>query len=239
MRYTAAVLGWRVLRWVVAGLVLMITVPTLVPPPADPDWLVDLTLDLDSPDAVATFMLRRFSFRHDRDLYGVPEYFASPRELLARGAGDCDDWAWFASAALRQRGYPSWLVSVWRSEPDDAGNTGHMIAAYLTADGWGYISTEGNVSARASSIADLAERVSPRWLGASLWTYAGTPRHPVPWNGWQPSIWVPNRALAGEEPPALTAGTRFRLQFEKGLLAPTRLAGYPARLQPRRRTVLR
>lgn len=218
-RYCFVMRRERGLRWALVALLLLGALQPVTRSATDPVWLVDLALDLDSPDALATYMLRRFSFRHDRDLYGAPERFATPAEFAARGAGDCDDWAWFAAAVLRRQGYPTWLLSVWRSTPDEAGNTGHMVAAYLTAEGWGYVSTEGHVFAGDASIPALAERVSPTWSGASIWTYAGTPRRPVPWNGWQPSVWVgPPRHQAPD--PLFAAATRFRLRFEGRRLEP-------------------
>lgn len=204
-------------RALLGALAALLLAPGLVRPSADPGWLVDLSLDLDSPDAVATYMLRRFSFRDDRDLYGVPERFASPAEFLSQGAGDCDDWAWFAAAALAKRGYPTWLMSVWRAKGDQAGNRGHMVAAYLAADGWGYVSTEGHVAAHAPSLAELAERVTPGWLGASIWTYRGGDATGQPWNGWRPSVWVANRPAPGDMPGAFAAATRFHLAFRQGL----------------------
>lgn len=215
----------RLLLLIVAALLLAPGMAHRTPSSA---WLLDLSLDLDSPEAVATYMLRRFSFRDDRDLWGVPEHFASPVEFLEKGAGDCDDWAWFAAAALAKRGFPTWLVSVWREEADRAGNTGHMVAAYLAADGWGYVSTEGHVAAQARSLADLAATVSPEWLGASIWRYRGAdPRSP--WNGWRPSVWVANRPQPGTMAGAFAAGPRFGLGFKRGLDEELRLAEAPPR----------
>ncbi len=225
MRYAARMIrmGPR-RRWLFAVLAAALLLPDVVQRPHESGWLLDLSIDLDSPDALATYMLRRFSFRDDRDLYGVAERFVSPEEFLARGAGDCDDWAWFATAALAKRGYPTWLVSVWRGEADRAGNTGHMVAAYLAADGWGYISTEGHVAARASSIAGLAERVTPDWFGASIWKYGGRPEPDGPWNGWRPSVWVANRPSSSDMAGAFGAGPRFGLAFRRGLDDEIRLA---------------
>ncbi|HEY8369774.1 MAG TPA: transglutaminase domain-containing protein [Thermodesulfobacteriota bacterium] len=206
-----------------AGLAALLLAPGAIHRTAESPWVFDLSLDLDSPDAVATYMLRRFSFRDDRDLYGVAERFVPPDEFLARGAGDCDDWAWFAAAVLAKQGYPTWLVSVWREEADRAGNTGHMVAAYLAADGWGYVSTEGHVAAQAASIAELAERVSPRWLGASIWTYRGR-TEADPWNGWRPSVWVANRPAVRGVVGAFGTKPVFTLTFRRGLDQEVRLA---------------
>jgi Transglutaminase-like superfamily len=197
-------------------LLFLALLPVAVPSDPEQAWLVDLTLDLDSPDAVATFMRRKFTFRHDEELYGVPEYFATPQEFLTRGAGDCDDWAWFAAEALRERGFATWLMSVWRPEPDDAGNTGHMVAAYLTREGWSYVSSDGHVPAHASSIAGLAAAVSPKWDGVSIWRFTGVHHGPSPWNGWRPSVWVPNLHEEDGGEGAFRAAERFRLRFRRG-----------------------
>jgi hypothetical protein len=155
-------------------------------------------------------MLRTFSFRHDREMYGVPERFAPPAEFLARRAGDCDDWAWFAAEALRERGYRTWLVSVWRHTPDDAGNSGHMVAAYLDRDGWGYVSTEGNVSAHAASLAGLAGTVSSDWDSFSIWRQGGRPDDQ--WSGWRPSVSVSRR---GEAPRLFGGADWLKLRLPR------------------------
>ncbi len=42
--------------------------------------------------AVNVFFNRQIAFRDDQDLWQVPDYWATPLEVLGRGAGDCEDF---------------------------------------------------------------------------------------------------------------------------------------------------
>jgi len=51
-----------------------------------------------------------FDFDTDMSLYGLDDYWASPDEMVQAGAGDCDDFALFASSVLHAMGLPHDVV---------------------------------------------------------------------------------------------------------------------------------
>jgi predicted transglutaminase-like cysteine proteinase len=44
-------------------------------------------------EAINQFFNRRIVFRDDREVWGMPDHWASPLETLAKGMGDCEDFA--------------------------------------------------------------------------------------------------------------------------------------------------
>lgn len=90
--------------------------------------------------AVNDFYNHRIGFRSDQDLYGVVDHWASPLETLARGAGDCEDFAiakyfTLVAAGVSQRK----LRMVYVRAMDLGLAVPHMVLAYYPtpdADPW-------------------------------------------------------------------------------------------------------
>lgn len=90
--------------------------------------------------AVNDFYNQRIGFRSDHELYGVSDYWASPLETLARGAGDCEDFAiakyfTLVAAGVSQRK----LRMVYVRAMDMGLAVPHMVLAYYPtpdADPW-------------------------------------------------------------------------------------------------------
>lgn len=57
--------------------------------------------------AVNVAVNRLIAYRSDREVYGKLDYWATPREALTAGRGDCEDFAILKMAALRGAGVPS------------------------------------------------------------------------------------------------------------------------------------
>lgn len=89
-------------------------------------------------DDVNVGINHRIVFAPDQAVWGRPDYWATPRELLARGHGDCEDYAVAKFFALQRAGIRAdrirlvvVLVSLgslgdtWRP---------HMVVAYLPSD---------------------------------------------------------------------------------------------------------
>lgn len=87
------------------------------------------------------FFDRNIRYAEDIDTWGVPDYWASPLELLTKGQGDCEDYVIAKYFSLIAAGVPSdklRLVYV-RAQIGGAGGTvqPHMVLAYYaepTAD---------------------------------------------------------------------------------------------------------
>lgn len=52
------------------------------------------------------FRVNNIDYMHDDENYGPMEYFATPREMLDRGAGDCEDYAILKMHLLVAAGFP-------------------------------------------------------------------------------------------------------------------------------------
>ncbi len=80
------------------------------------------------------FFNRRIQFRDDAEVWGQPDYWASPLELLEKGQGDCEDYVIGKYFSLLAMGMPTAklrLVYV-RAQLGGAGGTvqAHMVLAY-------------------------------------------------------------------------------------------------------------
>ncbi|MBQ0944954.1 transglutaminase-like cysteine peptidase [Ideonella sp. 4Y16] len=90
--------------------------------------------------AVNDFFNQRIGFRSDLDLYGVTDYWASPLETMARGAGDCEDFAIAKYFTLVAAGVSQRKLRLVYVRAMDLGlAVPHMVLAYYPtpdADPW-------------------------------------------------------------------------------------------------------
>lgn len=97
----------------------------------------------DEPSKVAAvndFYNNRIGFRSDQELYGVVDHWASPLETLARGAGDCEDFAIAKYFTLVAAGVSQRKLRLVYVRAMDVGlAVPHMVLAYYPtpdADPW-------------------------------------------------------------------------------------------------------
>lgn len=87
--------------------------------------------------AINAFYNRRVLFRDDVEAWGQVDYWASPIETLARGQGDCEDFAiakYFSLLAGGMAGSKLRLVYVRATMGGPGGPTqAHMVLAYFSA----------------------------------------------------------------------------------------------------------
>lgn len=89
---------------------------------------------------VNQFFNRRVVFRDDLEVWGQVDYWATPLEMLARGQGDCEDYAiakYFSLAAAGVNPARMRLVYVKAMVPGVAGaaQQAHMVLAYYGSVG--------------------------------------------------------------------------------------------------------
>jgi predicted transglutaminase-like cysteine proteinase len=70
----------------------------------------------------------------DAENYGAKDYWATPDEILARGKGDCEDYAILKMAALKAAGLPSEAMSIVVLR-DVRRNLYHAVLAITTSQG--------------------------------------------------------------------------------------------------------
>ena len=81
--------------------------------------------------AINTFFNRNVLYREDRDVWGVVDYWASPLETLAKGSGDCEDYAIGKYFSLLAAGIPSVKMRlVYVRAQLGGGIQAHMVLAY-------------------------------------------------------------------------------------------------------------
>ncbi len=91
----------------------------------------------DASDAVKvaqvnTFFNRHYRFQSDLETWGQEDYWATPEEFMAKGAGDCEDFAIAKYATLRRLGIPSTQLRLLyvRLQTGTLGSSAHMVLGY-------------------------------------------------------------------------------------------------------------
>lgn len=102
--------------------------------------LLDAASELDDPGqliAVNAFFNRRIVFRDDLDAWGETDHWATPLEALARGEGDCEDFAIAKYFTLTALGVPTdrlrlVYMRAWMPGPPPRLQP-HMVLAHFDA----------------------------------------------------------------------------------------------------------
>jgi len=94
--------------------------------------------DLERLQVINRFFNQRIVFRPDTEVWGVEDHWTSPLEVLARGQGDCEDYAIAKYASLLAAGVSRErlrLVYVRVRLPGQAEDQPHMVLAYHAEPG--------------------------------------------------------------------------------------------------------
>lgn len=134
-------------RWGPPGAVLLALLAFASPPAADPPPAAQrlsalLRSHSGSPVGEKLRVVNRFfnaiDHRPDRENWGQDDYWSTPAELLARGAGDCEDLAIGKYFALRRMGVPASLLRITYVR-DLRRDRAHMILIYGPAGAPGLV----------------------------------------------------------------------------------------------------
>jgi predicted transglutaminase-like cysteine proteinase len=81
--------------------------------------------------AVNTFFNRQIQYREDKDAWAMVDYWASPMEMLAKGQGDCEDYAIAKFFSLINLGVTPAKMRMVYVRAQNAGTIqAHMVLAY-------------------------------------------------------------------------------------------------------------
>lgn len=87
--------------------------------------------EVDKLRAVNTFYNRQVQYREDKDAWGMVDYWASPMEFLAKGQGDCEDYAIAKFFSLIHLGVTPAKMRMVYVRAQNAGTIqAHMVLAY-------------------------------------------------------------------------------------------------------------
>ncbi|WP_031435588.1 transglutaminase-like cysteine peptidase [Methylomarinum vadi] len=101
------------------------------------EWqkLMQTAKELPEPEKlriVNDFFNRRLRFVDDSDLWGKLDYWATPVEFLARGAGDCEDYSIAKYFTLKELGVPEDKMRLTYVKAIRL-NQAHMVLTYFAA----------------------------------------------------------------------------------------------------------
>jgi len=79
---------------------------------------------------VNDFFNQHIRFRNDISLWGVSDYWATPLELLTKGAGDCEDYSIAKYFTLKELGVPEEKMRITYVKAVEL-NQAHMVLTYF------------------------------------------------------------------------------------------------------------
>lgn len=107
--FVLLLLLWILLVLYPNPLKLAISLKRLIEPPIDPSSITLLIEELPStsaPQAIEDEVLGKITYRYDWEVYGMPWYFPTTSEAMAKGEGDCKARALILASALEAKGIP-------------------------------------------------------------------------------------------------------------------------------------
>lgn len=109
--------------------------------------------DQERLELVNTWVNRAITFESDSSVWGARDYWASARESLARGRGDCEDYAIAKMQMLQAAGVPAsslYLVIV----RDLVGRIDHAVLAVRLDDGYWVLDNRSDTVLAAGAVQD-------------------------------------------------------------------------------------
>lgn len=133
-------------------------------PSPDFDMLV---LQIQTPESLADYMGRNFSFQEDSTLFQQEDYWQTPEEMFLRKKGDCEDYALFAEAILSRTRYPAFIFSVFGEKE------AHTVTVFGEEGKWGVFDIDQFRFSKARSLTELAGEIQPDWSYSALMHRSG------------------------------------------------------------------
>ena len=111
-----------------------------------------------TPEQVARFLRDHVIFQEDMHLFGKADYWQAPEEFLARGRGDCEDYALLARALLSRQGVRAFVFSLY-------GESGyaHTVCVFMEGERYSVLNQDRLLHYRAASLEELAGKLYRAW----------------------------------------------------------------------------
>lgn len=127
-----------------------------------------------TPKAVAQFLREQIRFKPDDQLFERLDYWQAPEELLARRAGDCEDYAILAQALLVRQGREAFLLSLF-----GAGGYAHTVCVFSEEGRYSVINEDRLIRYRTASLEELATFLYPTWRWGAVAIQEGSRGRPL------------------------------------------------------------
>lgn len=125
-----------------------------------------LASTLKTPEQIANYMWKHFSFEDDRYLFGTNDYWQKPEQFTHSGKGDCEDFAIFAREVLRRNGIPAFLLSVYGKK------YAHTVCVFQRDGKYQYIDGTKLVKSGSGDLQSLLSEIYPNWNHGAIVTPA-------------------------------------------------------------------
>jgi len=111
-----------------------------------------------TPEALAAYLEQALTFEEDTDLFGQVDYWQSPKEFLARGKGDCEDYALLAYTVLKRQGVEAFPFSLYGPN-----GFAHTVCVFVEDGRYNVINQDKVLRYEADSLEMLADLLCPTW----------------------------------------------------------------------------
>ena len=154
---------FRTIRLVLISLALGVLIPqSALQAESAPAMMQSVTGQLSSPEQIARYIFRNFSYETDRDQFGKDDKWQTPEELLSSRKGDCEDFAFFAAEILKANGISSLLINIYGS------NFAHTVCVFKENGKYHVIDGKEVIRYNAQSLDELFTMIYPHWNQAAL-----------------------------------------------------------------------
>ncbi|HTL47462.1 MAG TPA: transglutaminase-like domain-containing protein [Verrucomicrobiae bacterium] len=126
-----------------------------------------LTTKLSTPEDLAKYMWRNFRYENDQSNFGKAEYWQSPEEFMENKAGDCEDFALFASEILKQQGKKTFLLNIYGS------GFAHTICVFVENGKYNAMDGTDVKRINANDLPSLMNEIYPQWKKGAIVAKAG------------------------------------------------------------------
>ncbi len=122
----------------------------------------NLSNELTSPEKIARFLWRNFSYEKDQTQFGTEERWQSADEFLSTRKGDCEDFAVLAKELLNQSGRKAFLLNIYGSR------YAHTICVYVENGKYNAIDGSELKQINAQDMNSLISEICPQWNRAAI-----------------------------------------------------------------------
>lgn len=140
--------------------------PAACPEPSPLDEVAHLC---STPEQLAAFLKRHILFQEDVRLFNRLDYWQEPEEFLARGAGDCEDYALFSEEVLRRQGREVFVLSLYGPE-----GYAHTVCVFQENGRYHVLNQDRVIRYGARNLEELAGDLCRDWAWGAVARRAGT-----------------------------------------------------------------